>query len=116
VLLMDNCPSHLTSDVIYLLNTARVRVVAFAPHTTQIFQSLDLAVFGTFKRERKYHLPFSDLGTTVNFVCNVYLKMTKTLTATNIWAAFQVIGAMFDRENIPCRIVFHREKLRESST
>jgi hypothetical protein len=42
VLLMDNCPSHLTDHVIHLLTEAPVHVIAFAPHTTQIFQVLDV--------------------------------------------------------------------------
>jgi hypothetical protein len=53
------------------LSTARVRVVTLALHTTEIFQLLDLALFGIFKREGKYHLPFGDLGTTVNFVSEI---------------------------------------------
>jgi hypothetical protein len=58
-----------------------VTVSTFAPHTKQIFQLLDLTLFGMLKREGKYHLPVSDLGTMVNFVYNVDLKMAKTLTA-----------------------------------
>jgi hypothetical protein len=34
VLLTNNCPSHLTSDVMDLLDTAKVRTVGFAPYTT----------------------------------------------------------------------------------
>jgi hypothetical protein len=75
-----------------LLRSARVRIVTFAAHTTQIFQLLDLTLFEIFKREGKSRLPFGDLGTTVNFVYNVYAKMEKTLTSPNIWAAFQTIG------------------------
>jgi hypothetical protein len=84
-----------------LLNMARVRVVIFAPHITQIFQLLDLTLFGIFKREGRYHLPFGDLGTTVDFVYNVYMKMAKTLSLPNIWAAFQPIGVEgnFTRES-----------------
>jgi hypothetical protein len=66
------------------------------------------------KRERKYHLPFSDLEMMVNFVYNLYLMMAKRLTSRNIWAAFQATGVTFDTESIPCRIVFHQEKLREA--
>jgi hypothetical protein len=111
---MDNCPSHLTSDVRDILNTSGVTVLTFAPHTTQIFQLLDLTLFGMFKQEGKYHLPFSDLGTTINFAYNVYLKMAKRLTSQNIWAAFQAIGSTFNMESMPCHIVFHQEKLGES--
>jgi hypothetical protein len=43
---MDNSSAHVNDDVIRLLTGARVRVIAFAPSTTQIFQILDLALFG----------------------------------------------------------------------
>jgi hypothetical protein len=65
--------------------------VTFAPNTTQIFQLLDLTLFGIFKREGQYHLPFGNLETTVDFVDKVYTKMAKTLTLSNIRAAFQAI-------------------------
>jgi hypothetical protein len=71
-----------------LLSSARVRVVALALHTAQIFQLLDLTLFGIFKHERKYHLPFGDLETTVLFISNVSVKMAKTLSLPNRWAAF----------------------------
>jgi hypothetical protein len=60
---MDNCPSHLTSDVIVSLRATRAAGVIFAPHTTQNFQFLDSILFGIFKREDKSHLPFGNLET-----------------------------------------------------
>jgi hypothetical protein len=42
---MDNCPSHVTDDVIHLRTEAGVRVIAFAPHTAQIFQVADVTLF-----------------------------------------------------------------------
>jgi hypothetical protein len=54
VFLMDNCSAHVTDDVIRLLTETRVRVIAFAPHTTHIFQILDLALFGVLKRRPRY--------------------------------------------------------------
>jgi hypothetical protein len=47
---MDNRSFHVTDDVIRLLTEARERVITFAPHTTQIFQILDLKLFGVLKR------------------------------------------------------------------
>jgi hypothetical protein len=81
---MENCPSHLTSDVVDFLNTTKVGVVIFAAYTTQIFQRLRLILFGIFKREGKNHLPFGDLETRVDFVYNVHTKMAKTVTLSNI--------------------------------
>jgi hypothetical protein len=42
VLLMDNCPSHITKEVIDMFTAAKVRVVTFAPYTTDIFQLLEV--------------------------------------------------------------------------
>jgi hypothetical protein len=49
VLLMDNCPSHVTDEVLRLLRDSRVGVITWAPHTTQIFQQLDVSLFGVLK-------------------------------------------------------------------
>jgi hypothetical protein len=43
--------------VIRLLTEARVRVITYAPHTTQIFQVLDVRLFGVLKRRPRYELP-----------------------------------------------------------
>jgi hypothetical protein len=72
VLLMDNCSPHLAPAVLTLLSNARVRIVTFAPNTTQIFQILDLTVFGVFKRREQYQLPFDDERATMHFIRKVY--------------------------------------------
>jgi hypothetical protein len=50
LVLMDNCSPHIEEAVIALLTGARVRVVTFTPHTTQIFQVLDVVLFGALKK------------------------------------------------------------------
>jgi hypothetical protein len=67
VLLMDNCPSHVSDDIIGLLTDARVRVITFAPHTTQISQVLDVPVFGVLKRRLGYKLPCEDGNVSIKF-------------------------------------------------
>jgi D-lyxose ketol-isomerase len=57
---MDNCPSHVTDDIIALLTEARLRVTTFAQYTTQIFQVLDVTLFGVLKRRLGYELPFEE--------------------------------------------------------
>jgi hypothetical protein len=52
-LLMDNCSTHLGEETIRLLTDANVRVPTFPPHTSGIFQMLDLVFFGVFKRAKK---------------------------------------------------------------
>jgi hypothetical protein len=96
VLLMDSCRPHVTQEVLDFLTEACVRVVTFAPHTTNIFQILDLTLFGVFKRQRQYRLPFETENHTSNFLLNIYKDFLSTMIDTNIWTAFRGIGLSFD--------------------
>jgi hypothetical protein len=95
VRLMDNCSLHLTPVVIDLLSTARVRIVPFAPHTTQIVQVLDLdfALFGVLKRRGQYQMPFGDDRRTARFIKKVYHDFRSTMTDINIWGHFEGLGS-----------------------
>jgi 2-methylisocitrate lyase-like PEP mutase family enzyme len=72
VLLMDNSSSHVGEEVLSLLRDVRVRVISWTPHTTHIFQELDLCLFGVLKRRGQYLLPFDDHQTTTSFLLNIY--------------------------------------------
>jgi chromosome condensin MukBEF ATPase and DNA-binding subunit MukB len=67
LLLIENCPSHVTDGVIHLLTEARECVITVAPHTTQIFQVLDVTLFGVLKRRPRSELRFEDEKETVKF-------------------------------------------------
>jgi hypothetical protein len=114
VLLMDNCPSHVSDDIIGLLTESRVRVITFAPHTTQIFQILDVILFGALERRLGYKLPFEDEKETVKFIMKVYRDFKQTMAESNIWGAFRAIGFEFDTEAEPERLLFNEEELRQS--
>jgi hypothetical protein len=83
VLLMDNCPGHVTDDIIGLLTEARVRVITFAPHITQIFQALDVTLFGVLKRHLGSKFPFEDEKETVKFIMKVYHDLKQTIVELN---------------------------------
>jgi hypothetical protein len=51
ILLMDNCSIHTRPEVLATLRNHNVKVITFPPHTTEIFQTLDLYLFGIFKRK-----------------------------------------------------------------
>jgi hypothetical protein len=54
VLLMDTCPGHVTDETVGFLQDDRVRVITWASHTTQIFQPVDISLFGVLKRRGQY--------------------------------------------------------------
>jgi hypothetical protein len=116
VLLMDNCPSHVTDHIIGLLTETRVRVISLAPRTTQSFQISDVTFFGPLKRGMAYELPFEDEKETDKFIMKVYRDFKKIMMERNIWEAFRTIGFEFefDTEAESYRLLFNEEKLRQS--
>jgi hypothetical protein len=113
VLLMDNCSPHLAPAVLTLLSNARVRIVTFAPHTMQIFQILDLTLFGLFKRREQYQLRFDEERGTVHFIRKVYHDFRLAMTDTNIWGVFRGIGVQYGMVDGVQRLSFNEITLRE---
>jgi hypothetical protein len=77
-------PCHLTDDIIGLLTPAGVRVITFAPQTTQIFQVLHVNLFGVLKRRLGYKLPFEEEKETVGFIMRVYHDFKQIMVESNI--------------------------------
>jgi hypothetical protein len=98
---MDTSSVHLTDHVIRLLTEARVRVITFTPHTSQIFQIPDLTLFGLLKRRPRYELPFENDKSTAKFILRVYHDFRQTMVPLNIWGVFQALGLNFDRRTEP---------------
>jgi hypothetical protein len=82
--------------VIRLLTEARVRVITFASHTTQIFQIIDLTIFGVLKRRTGYALPFEHDNATAKFIMRVYHDFGHTVTKPNTREAFPGLGFEYD--------------------
>jgi hypothetical protein len=49
-LLMDNYSPHMLDDVVAVLTRIRVRIITFAPHTTRVFQVLDVVLSDALKK------------------------------------------------------------------
>jgi hypothetical protein len=112
VFLMDNGSAHVTDDVIQVLTEARVRVITFAPDTTQVFQVLDLTLFGVLKRRPRYELPFNDQNATVKCIIKVYYDSRQTVLPSNVWGAFPAFEIEFDTRTELCRLLLDKEKVR----
>jgi hypothetical protein len=72
ILLLDNCFIHTRPEVLATLRNHNVKMITFPPHIIQIFQTLDLCLFGIFKRKMRYKLPFANGNPTVNFIRHVF--------------------------------------------
>jgi hypothetical protein len=84
VLLMDNCFLHMQGDTLQMLADHRVKVLTFPLHTTHIFQSLNLILFGNFKKRMNYSLPLETDETTTCFIKRNFhiMKQTRSRLST----------------------------------
>jgi hypothetical protein len=76
VVLMDNCPDHVSDDVIRIPTEGRERGITFTPHTTQVFQIPGLTLCDVLKRRPRYELLFDDDNATLKFTMNLYHDFT----------------------------------------
>jgi hypothetical protein len=51
---MDNCSAQFTPEILSLLCENHIKIVTFAPHTTNIFQAIDFSFFGVFETKEKF--------------------------------------------------------------
>lgn len=109
-LLMDICPCQITGEVMTLLRQARSRVIAFAPHSTHIFQLFDLTLYMVFKRVGKYSMLFDDLRWASDYYCNLHVTFLKRMTCPSILAVFTATDLEFDITQMSQRLTFHPEK------
>jgi hypothetical protein len=111
---MDNRSIHTRPEVVATLTDYNVKVITFPPHTIQIFQTLDVCLFGIFKRKMQYKLPFANNNLTVNCIRNAVHALKQTLVPDNVRSAFKLVGLEFDISEIPYTLLFREDKLRRS--
>jgi hypothetical protein len=59
VLLMDNCSLDMSDDFVAVLTSVQVQIITFAPHTTYVFQMLDVFLFSVLKSMRLVSNPWT---------------------------------------------------------
>jgi hypothetical protein len=112
---MTHCSADVSEDAIRILSEARVRVIGFAPHTTQVFHVLDGTLFGVLKRCPRYELSFDENNVTVTVITKVYHDFTQAMARANVWRTFRALGFEFDTRREPHDLLFDEVKLGESA-
>jgi hypothetical protein len=114
VLLIDNCSPHMGDAVIAVLTRENVRVITFAPHTTHIFQVLDIVLFGALKKHSARLSTLDVEQPAAALIIKVYHDFKQTMIEVNIWGALSAIGFRYDISREPYQLLFDEEKFRQS--
>jgi hypothetical protein len=103
---MDNCSVHAQGDTLQMLADHRVRVLTFPPHTTHIFQSLNLSLFGNFKKRMNYRLSLETDETTAGFIKRIFHMMEWNPVEDNRRSSFMQLSLTGDINIIPDVLIF----------
>jgi hypothetical protein len=114
ILLMDNCSLQARPEVIKMLREHDVKVITFPLHTTQVFQALDLSLFGVLKRKLQYELPLGNDDRVVAFIQKAFQSLKQTFVPDNMRNAFKRFGFEFNIAKSPYILLLREEKLRGS--
>lgn len=113
VLLSDNCSIHVTPEVKELLGRNHIKFITMPPHSSNVFQPLDLVTFSSFKAHMKTaHTSFAK-GSQADSIhkINRALEMA-TISSTNRHA-FSAAGFKIDYNTQPNRVRINMDLLNE---
>jgi hypothetical protein len=83
ILLMDHCPNQVGEEILSLLRDTGVRIIIWAPHTTNIFQKLEICLFGVLKRGGQDKFPFDGDRAKTGFLPMIYRAFNQTMIELN---------------------------------
>jgi hypothetical protein len=113
VLLMDNYSIHVQMETLQMIADHQIKVIAFPPHTTQIFRTLNLSLFRNFKKNMNYSLPVESNETTTGVIKCIFHMMKQTLVEDNVGHVFIQLGLRYNIGTSLYTLLFDERVLRE---
>ena len=101
VILIDNCPSHQCDEIYKELANNNIRLITFPPHTTNLFQPLDLVTFSIFKQEKSQVRSKYKKGSQIDIINKNLIAMERATTSSNNRSAFYRAGLLINASIIP---------------
>jgi hypothetical protein len=111
VLLCDNCAAHIDDEIKALLAQNNVRLITFPPHTSNLFQPLDLVTFGVFKREHREVRVKLPKSSQVWQITKLMKAIERATDSSNNRAAFKKAGLVGNPAIFPRVAMVNRAQL-----
>jgi hypothetical protein len=111
VLLCDNCTAHIDEEIKILLTQNNIRLLTFPPHTSHLFQPLDLVTFSVFKREHNDLRVKLPKGSQVWRITKLMKALERATDSSTNRAAFKRAGLVINPAVFPPVAMVKREEL-----
>jgi hypothetical protein len=114
ILFCDNCSAHMSDSVLQNLARHGVLVLTYPPHTSHIFQVLDVLLFGLIKRSKKYQMRDDGLSECVDHILRLFRGYEAAMGSTTIRAAWTQAGFEYENRNLTTYLNINEQKIRDS--
>jgi hypothetical protein len=91
-----------------------IKGITFPPHTIQIFQAVNMSLFGLSKRKLHHQLPLENSGPTLTFIQKAFHSLKQIFVLNNVRNAFEMLELEFNPAKSPFTLLLREEKLRAS--
>jgi hypothetical protein len=96
ILFCDNCSAHCSDEVLGKLTRGWILVIPYSPHTSHIFQVLDVLLFRILKKAKKYPRRDDTARREVDHVLRLFRAYEQATSSVTIKASWLKTG--FDYE------------------
>jgi hypothetical protein len=93
MLLLDNCPSHLSDESFKTLGDANITFFTLLPNATHLLQPCDVGLFGAFKQHLKNEKGFSAAISPTELILHCTNAFRKATTTSSIIKSFRRAGS-----------------------
>lgn len=114
VLFMDNCMAHCSERSLKLLAENSIIVISFPPHTSNLFQMLDLVLFGCVKNIKRGIERRKDLNPAAEILERTFRAYEQASTSSNCRSCFERAGMSSEDVNGMLRIKFNEDYVRKA--
>ena len=113
VILCDNCSAHVDDDLYQEMKNRNIRFITFPPHSSHLFQPLDLVTFGVFKMHLKSITGRIGKSTQASTIKEILRALELAMISDNNRAAFKRAGLKIDPNCSPNRCIINEKKLHQ---
>ena len=110
-LLCDNCSAHFDEKMIKLLSQNNIRLITLPPHSSHLFQPLDLVIFGVFKSEMKFVRSKYKPGTQLDRISRLLKAIERATISENNRSSFGCGGLEINTDLSPHIVVVNEQTL-----
>jgi hypothetical protein len=112
ILFCDNCRCHCSDEILQELANHGILVLTYPPHTSHLFQVLDVLLFGRLKAAKKY-LPRGEIPSPqVDHVMRVFRAYEMATTSTTIRSSWERAGFGFQKRDGTLYLYVHEQRIR----